>query len=76
MAIVDVFDTSRLAQLGFLQPRFEPPVIALGQLAVDQQAQTFFEAQLADVSHVHLLHERLVHAVEPEALEFVEGGMV
>ncbi len=75
MAIVDVFNTGCLAQLGLLQPGFKSPVVAIGQFAVDQQAQAFFKAQLTDVGHVHLLDERLVHAVESEALEFVEGGM-
>lgn len=75
MAIIDVFDTSGLAQLGLSQPRFEPPPVALGEFAVDEQAETFFEAQLADVGHIHLLDEGLIHPIEPEALEFVEGGM-
>jgi hypothetical protein len=43
--------------------------------SVDQQTQAFFKTQLANVGHVHLLDERLIHPVEPEALEFVEGGM-
>ena len=75
MAIIDVFDTRGLAQLGLVQSCFEAPVIAVSQFPVDSQAQAFFETQLADVGHVHLLAQRLGHAAEPEILECVEGGM-
>ena len=44
-AEVDVFDDGVAAQLGQLQVALPAPVLAFGQLAVDQEPEAFFEGQ-------------------------------
>ena len=75
MAEVDVLDRGIQAQLGGSHVPFEPPVLALGHLAVHEQPQTVFEAETAiGCGLFALLGQTMGHTREIEAVELVEGG--
>lgn len=64
-----------MAQPGMPQAAAQALVVALGQLAVDQQAEAFLEAQAVDARGFQLLGEGLEHAVQAQGLELVQGRM-
>jgi hypothetical protein len=75
MAIVDVFNRgvefeSRIchtADQGFVLP----PV----PLVIDEQGQSFFEAELADLGIFSLTANGFSHAEEFHRMEFLDGGL-
>ena len=71
-AEVDVFDHGGLAQARFGEAIMEPAVLALGHLAIHQQAESLAEAELLDAGHLQLLLERPGHAGQAQGLELVE----
>ena len=60
---------------GLAQAAAQALVIAFGQLAVDQQAEAFLEAQAVDVWGFQLFVQRLEHAVQAQGLQLVQGRM-
>ena len=76
MTIVNILNAGTQPQLGLPQARREPPVTSDGHLAIDQEAQTFFETERLALRQVHLLAERFGHAREPERQEVVEGRVI
>jgi hypothetical protein len=76
VTIVDILTPGTQPQLGLPQARREPTVTSDGHLAIDQEAQTFFETERLALRQVHLLAERFGHAREPERQEFVEGRVI
>ena len=68
-AQIDILDDGGLAQAGELEARDEALVVALGGLAVDQQAEALLEAECGDVGLSSLLLERLGHAGKPKAIK-------
>ena len=68
-------DRRILPEAGILQARDEPFALALGSLAIDEQAEPLLEGEPFDVALVSLLVERLGHAGEPERNETVASGM-
>ncbi|MOA56626.1 hypothetical protein D3C78_1806480 [compost metagenome] len=65
-----------MAQSGLAQAAAQALVFALGQLAVDQQAEALLEAQAVDVGGLQLLAQGLEHAVQVQGLELVQGRVV
>src|SRR5215218_23782 len=61
-AQVDVLDAGVVPQGGELQPRCQAPALALGGLAVDQQAEPLLKAERSDVGRASLIVQRLGHA--------------
>ncbi|MHC2622409.1 hypothetical protein ACVIW2_004441 [Bradyrhizobium huanghuaihaiense] len=61
-AQIDVLDASSLAQCGDLEARGEPPGVAFGGFAVDQQADAIFERQGFEIGRSALLLEGLGHS--------------
>ncbi len=53
----------------------QAPVVALGDLAVDQQPEALVEAEFVDIGHGHLVGERRRHTGKLEGLELVQGGV-
>ncbi|OWK35365.1 hypothetical protein PSOLE_46950 [Pseudomonas oleovorans subsp. oleovorans] len=74
-AVVDVFEAGVVLEPGLAQAAAQALVIAFGQLAVDQQAEAFFEAQAVDVRGFQLFIQRLEHAVQAQGLQLVQGRM-
>ena len=74
-AVVDILDDGLVAQPGIAQPRSQPAVVALGGLAVEQEAEPFGMGELG-MARVGLeLGEGSGHAGEPELLQLIEGGV-
>jgi hypothetical protein len=76
VTIVNILNAGTQPQLGLSQASREPPVTSDGHLAIDQEAQTFFETERLALRQVHLLAERFGHAREPQRQEFVESRMI
>src|SRR5262249_19006548 len=72
---VEIFNNGVLSQIRILETRYEPFALALDRLAIDQQAETFFERELLDIAPSTLLLERLGHAGEPKGDQPVGGRM-
>ena len=66
VSIVDVFDTGWWSKASVAQSIEKAFVGAFGGLAVDEQAESFFEGEGFEIVHVHLLGESAVHADEFE----------
>lgn len=60
VAVVDVFQASVVAQSRGFEASRQSCIFALGQLAVDHQAETFIEAEIIDVGRCVLLAQRLI----------------
>jgi hypothetical protein len=74
-AQVDVLDAGIVPQGGDLQPRCQAPALALGGLAVDQQAEPFLKAEGSDVGGSSLIVQRLGHAGQAERDQPLLGGV-
>ena len=72
---VDVLDAGLMLELGAAQPVGELPRVALGELAVDEQAEPLLERQGVDLGGVELLSQSLGHPGAAELLELVHGRM-
>ena len=76
VTLVTILQAGPQPQLGLPQASREPTVTSDGHLAIDQEAQTFFETERLALRQAHLLAERFSHAREPECQEFVEGRVI
>src|SRR3989304_516594 len=74
-AEIEVFKGSALLELCELQQTREPPVLAVGDLALDQQAEAIFEGQALGAGLGHLLAQRGGHTVELQLVQCIEGGL-
>lgn len=72
---IDVFDNGGLAQLGLAQAAGKALVLAAGRLAVDQQAEPVFPAQLGGVGRVLQLDEGIGHGRQAERAQPLDRGM-
>jgi hypothetical protein len=74
VAQIDIFDDGSLAQRGELQPGDEPSVVALGDLAIDHEAEPLLEGERLAIGLAQLIVEGLGHAGEVQRHEaFVAG---
>ena len=74
-AVIDVLDGGLMAQPGIAQPGPQPSLVALGDFAVEQQAEPFGVRQRG-AGRVRLqLGEGAGHAGEAELVQLIEGGM-
>ena len=76
VTIVEIFETGAHPQLGLPQAGRETTVTPECQLAIDQQAQAFFEAEGLACWPGHLLAEGLCHARQSEGQQVIEGGVI
>jgi hypothetical protein len=78
MTEVDVLDGGRaVAQTGELQPAGEAPGLALGPLAVDQDADPILEAEVCKrVGSVELLAQGAAEGVQAHVAEFLKRFLV
>src|SRR3989304_3573815 len=74
-AEIQVFEGSAFLELGELQQASEPAVLAVGDLALDQQAEAVFEGQALGAGLGHLLAQRGGHTVELQLGQCIEGGL-
>ena len=75
VVIVDILQGGIVFEPGAAQPVGSAPVIPLGYLPVDEQAEAFLEAERVDIGQGHLLGEGGSHAGAFQGVEFVQGGM-
>src|SRR5580698_6708804 len=76
MLVVDVLDQATLLELGQLQPSGQSAVLLPSPLAVHQQAEPLFEAQLAGIGALILFTEGLGHAVQLHGLQFLHRRLI
>ena len=74
-AIVDILDDGLVTQPGVAQPCSQPTVVALGRLAVEQEAQPLGMGELGLARVCLELEESSGHPGEPQQLQLVEGGV-
>ena len=76
MLVIDIFDDASFFQLGGTQAPLQCAVLFPEPLLIDQQAESFFEAQLCGVSSFQLCSEGVCHAVQFHRLELVQRGLI
>src|SRR6266705_788071 len=76
VTIVKVLQAGTQPQLGLPQAGGEPAVTSDRHLAIDQQAQAFFETERLALRQVHLLAERFGPARASKGQQLVAGGVV
>jgi hypothetical protein len=76
VAIVDVLEAGVVTQSGPSQTAGHAPVIAVGELAVDEQAESLLERQGLDLGAFALLGECRGHADELQRMELIQGGVI
>ena len=64
MTVVNILDAGGHFQLGLVQQAGQPPILAGGDLPIDQEAQAFFKGKRLQVRLGQLLLQRLGHAEE------------
>ena len=74
-AVVDILDGGAVAQPGISQPRLEPAVLTIGDLAVEQQAKPFGMIEFCTAAVGGQFLEGARHAGEAELTQLIEGGM-
>ena len=72
---VDVLDAGVMLESGAAQPVGELPRVALGEFAIDEQAEPLLERQSVDLGGVELLGQGLGHPGAAELQELVHGRM-
>jgi hypothetical protein len=72
---VEIFHGGRYWQPGGLQASFQAIVVAVGALAVDEQAETILEGQVRILRVVELLFEGNTKSRQAELGQFVEQGL-
>ena len=68
-AEVEVFEASPLLECGELQQAAQAAILAVDDLAFDQQAEAFFEGEAVGGTLGELLGQRGGHAVELQAVQ-------
>jgi hypothetical protein len=76
MAEIDILRCCRLFQPGPFQAGGVLAGFALGDLAIDEQTQSFLERQLADVGLLGLAGQSLGHAGQAELMQLVHGRVM
>lgn len=76
MTEVDILRGGGLLEFGPFEASSVLSGFALSSFAVEQQAQAFFETELADVCLLSLCRQRAGHAGQTQLLQAVESGMV
>ena len=74
-AVIDILDDGVVAQPGIAQAGGEALVAAMGDLAIDQQAEPFGVGERRAFAGGFEFGEGLGHAGEPELGELIEDGM-
>ena len=74
-AVVDVLEAGALLELRELQQAREPTILAVDDLAIDQQREALFEGEARGRALGELLGQRGGHAVELEPVQCIEGGL-
>src|SRR6185503_9366799 len=74
-AIIDVFDSCLMAQPGKAQPGLQPSLVALGDFAVEQEAEPFGVRQRGAGRVCLQLGKGACHAGKSELVKLVEGRM-
>jgi hypothetical protein len=74
-AIIDILDGRLVAQPGIAQACAKPFVVAVGDLAIEQQAEPFWMRQGRAFAGCFDLAESLGHAVEAELMHQFESWM-
>ena len=75
VAEVDVLDGGGDAQPGCLEAALDAAAGPVGELAVDEQAEAFVEAEPGVAGLLVLLGEGGGHGVQPQGLQPVDGGV-
>ena len=73
---VEVFEAGRLFQPGEAEPVGESAAVALGDLAVDEQAHALQEAEASNVGHLLLPLQRMGMPVSLRARSWSKVGCV
>jgi hypothetical protein len=74
-AVIDIFDGGVMAQPGIAQAREQPSVAAIGDFAIEQQAEPFGMRQGRGLTGSFDLAEGFGHAVEAEFMHQLERWM-
>ena len=75
VAVVDVLDRRLVAQPGVAQPRLEPAVLAVGEFAIEQQAEPLGVIEFGAARAGGQFLEGARHAGKAELAQLVERGM-
>ena len=75
-AEVDVLDDGVGAKLGLFQVALESPVVPLGELSVDEQAEALLEGERLVLGSLALVDEAGGHCVELEGIEALDRLVV
>ena len=73
--IVDILDCCLMAKPGIAQAKAQPPVTSVAGLLVEQQGEPFGVGERRRFAGCFDLAEGLGHAVEPELMKKIKGGM-
>jgi hypothetical protein len=74
-AVIDILDGGLLTQLGVAHSRREAFVVPQGCFAIEQKREPFGMAEACGLAGGFDVGEGLGHAVKPERVELIEGGM-
>ena len=74
-SIIDVFDDSIMTQSGIAQPRGEALVVAMGNLAIDEQPEPIGMGKCRAFARGFEFGKGLGHAGKPELGELIEHRM-
>src|SRR5208283_1743911 len=74
-AVVDVLDAGALLELCELQQARQAAIVAVDDLAVEEQRQPIFEGEAGGRALGQLLGKRGSHAIEFEPIQCIEGGL-
>ena len=74
--VVDILQDAPLLELGQLQPPGQGAALFPGPLAVDQQAEPLFEAELAGVGRLELFPECFRHAVQLHGVQSFDRRLI
>src|SRR5437764_13960144 len=73
--VIDVLDTGLLAQSGIAQPGGKPLVAAMGELAIEQEAEPVSMSERGGFVGSFELGKRLSHAGQAKLAQLVEHWM-
>jgi hypothetical protein len=70
MLVIDILDDAAFLQVGESEPPSQSPVLFPEPLLIHQQAEAFFEAELAGIGGFQLRVEGIGHSVQFHGVEF------